>query len=202
MLQNELNPNGEGMAASVFRVGDKVMNLKNSSAPCIDNNSRYYDPAANQEQNEDDEAYVANGEIGRVIGQEQKLLYVKLDAPYRLLKIPKGKATAGDDDSGDEEAKTNTGCNWDLAYACTIHKFQGSEVPIVLFPMDDTATARMVMSREALLTAWSRAKWFCVCFGKEHVVEQYRKRSALAPRKTFLTEEILEEIDRLKEERE
>ncbi|MEI8374953.1 MAG: AAA family ATPase [Planctomycetota bacterium] len=205
VLQNELNPTGEGMADSVFRIGDKVMNLKNSWAPCIDSRSTLYDPAANQEKNEDGEIYVANGEIGRVIGQEPKLLYVKLDAPYRLLKIPKGRATAtagGEDDSGDEEAKTNTGCNWDLAYACTIHKYQGSEVPIVLFPIDDTPTARMVMSREALLTAWSRAKWFCCCFGKASVVELFRQRSALAPRKTFLTESIVEEIERLKEEAE
>jgi len=200
VLQNELNPNGRGFPASRFRIGDKVMNLKNAWVPCIDETSRHFDPSANEEQDDDGECYVANGEIGRVIDQEEKLVFVRLDAPYRLLKIPRGKASSTAGDDSDEEAKTNTGCNWDLAYACTIHKYQGSEVPIVLFPIDDGPAARMVMSREAFLTAWSRAKWFCTCFGKAAAVEQFRKRSALAPRKTFLTESITEGIAVLKQE--
>ena len=192
-LQRELNPNGQQVAGSPFRTGDKVMNLSNSWVPIVDEDSPYFDTAANQERNENDACYVANGEIGRVLGQTEKLLFVRLDAPPRVLKVPRGKGDS-DSDNGDEE-KTNTGCNWDLAYCCTIHKYQGSEIPIILFPMDDSPAARMVMSREALLTAFSRGKWFDVCFGKKAVAESYRKRSALAPRVTFLTDEIKERMN-------
>ena len=66
---------------------------------------------------------------------------------------------------------------FDLAYAVTCHKMQGSETPIAIVVLDDTVPARMVCTREWLYTAISRAKKACYLVGDRSTAEAFcRKR--------------------------
>jgi len=201
-LQKELNHTGATVAGSTIRTGDKIIGTKNGWQPICDEDSPYYDPAANQVDLDDtgERVRVANGEIGWCIGQEEKIIYARFECPLRIFKIPRGKPAENGDDGGEEE-KTTTGCSFDLGYAITSHRSQGSQFPIVLFGIDESAGARMVLSREAVYTILSRMQWFVAMFGKRAVLDGFCKRLALAPRKTFLTESITEEIERLERER-
>ena len=205
-LQRELNPHGRQFAGSPFRDGDRIICLKNGSMPVVEEDSRYYDSSANipgecDFNDSGDKVRVQNGELGAVIGQEEKIVYARFESPLRVLKIPRGKPQEADSDSGDDDSKTNTGCNFDLGYAITAHKCQGSQFAIVLFGIDETSGARMVLSMEAVWTILSRFQWLQVLFGKRAVLNGYCKRFALKPRKTFLADEIRERIERLKYER-
>ena len=194
-LQKELNPTGATVAGSVIRTGDKIIGTKNGYMPIVDDDSPYYDPASNQVDLDDtgEKVRVCNGEIGWCIGQEEKIIYARFECPLRIFKIPRGKQ---ENDDGSDEEKTVTGCSFDLGYAITAHRSQGSQFPIVLFGIDESPGARMVLSREAVYTILSRMQWFVALFGKRPTLDNFCKRLALAPRKTFLEEEILEAVER------
>jgi len=148
--------------------------------------------------------YVANGELGKVIAQEEKIMTVRLDSPLRIIKVPKGKSSEGDGDNGGggngDDAGPKTGCSFDLAYALSTHKSQGSEFKIVVVGLDDGPAARMVCSRNWLYTAISRAKVLCLMVGKRAVADGYCRVEAVKPRVTFLAESITEEIEGLERE--
>jgi exodeoxyribonuclease V alpha subunit len=101
----------------------------------------------------------------------------------RAVKIPLGKPREDDEEGG-------SGCDFDLAYAITVHKAQGSEWPAVILLIDPSYGARMICSREYVYTAISRASQVCITIGRRGVLEQMAKRPALTRRKTFLTERL------------
>jgi exodeoxyribonuclease-5/exodeoxyribonuclease V alpha subunit len=138
-LQQRLNPDG-ARQHPVFRVGDKVICLKNGLLARAD--------VTGTPQRE----YVANGDIGRVAGFRGRQMLVMLRGPDRLVAVPLGKADPADQDDGEPGA---TGCQWDLAYCCTTHKFQGSECSVVIVLLE---ACGKLGSREWLYTALSRAK--------------------------------------------
>ena len=82
---------------------------------------------------------------------------------------------------------------WDLGYALSVHKGQGSEWPLVVVMLDEYPGARMVCSREWLYTAISRAKRLCLMVGKMGTAVGMCRKEALGKRKTFLVEEIRKE---------
>jgi ATP-dependent exoDNAse (exonuclease V) alpha subunit len=141
--------------------------------------------------------YVANGEMGQVVRVEPKYFHVQLTTPRRLVVVPRGKAEeapedpAGDEDGNVEEV-SSTGCDWDLAYAISVHKSQGSEFPVILYMVDESAGARRLCTREHIYTGISRAKQCCVLVGKLSVAQSFCKRTAIDKRKTFLAERIQE----------
>ena len=119
-LQARLNPTGELFERGKrrFRVGDKVMQVKN-----------------------DYEREVFNGDIGRVSALEGGGVVVRFDG--RLVAFP---AEATD--------------KLVLAYACSVHKSQGSEYPAVVVPL---VTEHWVMlQRNLLYTALTRGKQLVV----------------------------------------
>lgn len=172
-LQRELNPGGERAGSNPFRVGDKIVCLKNSWVPVVEDAPDGFNAEADEGK-----TFVANGEQAAVKHVEARLTIAQLDAPARLVKIPRGKEDAG------------TGCSWDLAYAISCHKSQGSEWPIVLVVLDEYPGARMVCSREWLYTAMSRAKKVCFLVGKLQTAYGMIQREAIRKRKTFLRELI------------
>lgn len=98
ILQADLNPTGGGATENPFRVRDKVICLKNDSLPI----SRYQklrgpetDPAAYLES--EDEEFIANGEIGRVLAVAPKLAVMKFSLPDRVYKIHLGKSKDEED---------------------------------------------------------------------------------------------------------
>lgn len=203
LLQAELNHNA-GVDGLPFRVGDKAVNTKNGYFPAFTGRDGSFDgdgwiESDEVSANDRGEIYVANGELGRVLEVQPSLTVIQLDNPRRTIKVPRGKAEAADDGesiSGEAAADDNaptTGCSWDLGYALSVHKSQGSEWKIVICMIDDYPGARMVCSREWWYTAISRAKEKCALIGKRSVIDQGCKKQALGKRKTFLKERILRE---------
>jgi exodeoxyribonuclease V alpha subunit len=188
MLQAELNTNPP-VAGTPFRLGDKIVNLKNGFFPAFD------EAGADEEiqQNERGELYVANGELAEVIDVGEKMLVAKLSNPARTIKVPRGRAQnqdSQDEGDGGDSDKSSTGCSWDLGYCLSVHKAQGSEFPVVVVLIDDYPGARMVCSREWLYTAVSRAKKRCVLIGKKQTADRFCRTRAIGRRKTFLRELI------------
>lgn len=183
-LQTELNPNGEKTAGNPFRVGDKIVCLENGFYPVIQGVPSEFNADAS-----DGKVTVANGEQAAVKHVAAGQTIAQLDSPARLPRIPRFG-------NGDE---AGTGCNWDLAYAISCHKSQGSEWPVVFVMLDEYAGARMVCSREWLYTAISRAKTACLLVGKLPVAYGMIGREAIRKRKTFLVERIKDEDGRKQE---
>ncbi len=76
-----------------------------------------------------------------------------------------------------------------LAYAVTVHKSQGSEYPAVVLPL--VKDHRMLLQRNLLYTAITRAKRFCVIVGQPQALEWAVKNDRVALRNTGLAERLL-----------
>ena len=76
-----------------------------------------------------------------------------------------------------------------LAYATTIHKSQGSEYPAIIVPL--VVQHRMLLQRNLLYTAITRAKRFCVLVGQPYALEMAVRNDRVAQRNTGLSERLL-----------
>ncbi|HTK09844.1 MAG TPA: ATP-dependent RecD-like DNA helicase [Ktedonobacteraceae bacterium] len=76
-----------------------------------------------------------------------------------------------------------------LAYAVTVHKSQGSEYPVVIIPL--FRQHRMLLQRNLLYTAITRAKRFCVLVGQPQALEYAIQNDRVAMRNTALAERLL-----------
>ncbi len=200
-LQNELNPHGASCGSNPFRVNDKIVCLKNCLLPMCDEQGDTSTEWNDETQQEETVAtFLANGEIGRVVAVQEKVTIAEFDGSRRV-RIPRGNATEGDDES-DDDSKAQTGCNFDLGYAISCHKSQGSEWKVVLVAIDESTGARRVCSREWIYTAISRAKFCCLLVGKIHVAIQMCSRRALMKRKTFLVPAIKDAIIKRRDDHE
>jgi exodeoxyribonuclease V alpha subunit len=94
---------------------------------------------------------VFNGDIGRIVAIDEvdQLVTVALD----------GRRVVYDHGSLDELV---------LAYACSIHKSQGSEYPCVVIPLH--STHYVMLQRNLLYTALTRAKRLAVLVGEERAL--------------------------------
>lgn len=185
LLQGVLNPNGKQVAGCPFRIGDKIIRVKrNTLMPCYNGDDDCNRDAA------DGKVLVCNGEMGRVTGVESKRAFARFTAPDRSIVIPFGDRR----DDGDEDEDTGTGCDFDLGYGCTVHKFQGSESRVILYGLDDSGGAMRLGSRELFYTGISRGKQFGLCYGKEFTAKAMCLKQVLTRRKTFLRELIRGEI--------
>ncbi len=77
-----------------------------------------------------------------------------------------------------------------LAYAMTVHKSQGSEYPAVILPL--VREHRMLLQRNLLYTAITRAKRFCVIVGQQQALEWAVHNDRVALRNTGLAERLLQ----------
>lgn len=146
-LQDVLNPSkGERQEVELlkrtFRVGDKVMQIKNN-----------YSKKWENEKNTDYGEGIYNGDIGYIyhIDKQNKSIYVLFDE-YKIFKY-----------KYDELAEL------DHCFCTTIHKSQGSEFPIVVIPM--TWGPPMLLSRNLLYTAVTRAKKLVVIVGNKKYLD-------------------------------
>lgn len=194
-LQLELNAN-PAIAGSPFRLHDKVVCTSNGWYKSVDGfDHSQLDQAFTREIDESGEKvelYVANGELGRVLTVEEKRLTIEFFDPHREILVPRGKsdekANASDDDADD---KSSTGCNFELGYAISCHRMQGSEVPYSFLLIDEYQGAKNICSMEWMITGLSRAKTKCWVVGRKSTADGFCKRRALNKRKTFLRELIL-----------
>lgn len=163
-LQALLNPDGESLPNNPFRVGDKAMCLKNGFR------------VEHWEGEKPDhvwEHYVANGEIGRVEAIDANWIAVKFAGKAATIRFWRGEWS-----------------EIDLAYACTVHKAQGSGFPVVVVMLDGSGGAEFVCSRAHHYTAISRASELCITIGKRSVLDEHCRKVDTERRVTFLTEGI------------
>ena len=77
----------------------------------------------------------------------------------------------------------------ELAYAVTVHKSQGSEFDVVIMPMFDTH--RLLMTRNLLYTAITRAKKLVILVGKEEILRQFVANNNVMMRYSGLKEKLV-----------
>lgn len=175
VLQAELN--GVNRADTKFWPNDKIICLSNQFLPLLEDRTRDKDDDDDQcQENDKGEVYVANGELGRVIRDEPRRLIVEFPTPERIVIVPKG-----------EDGATE---KFDLGYAISGHKSQGSEWPVVIVALDDSFGARMVCDRSWIYTAISRAKKACILVGAMTTINAMTRSQHIQKRLTFLTDRI------------
>ena len=147
-LQQELNPKSDHKKEKVsgntiFRQGDRVMQVKN-------NYDIYWEK---HEKESEFGSGIFNGEFGTImdINEEEKQLQVKYDdgkiAWYAFQDL--------------EELEHS--------YAITVHKSQGSEFDVVILPI--TASSPLLLTRNLLYTAITRAKKLLIVIGENKIIE-------------------------------
>ena len=75
------------------------------------------------------------------------------------------------------------------AYAVTVHKSQGSEYPIVILPM--CSAAAMLLSRNLLYTAVTRAQSMVILVGREEIVAEMVRNNRQTMRYTGLSDRLV-----------
>src|SRR6202140_1469002 len=75
-----------------------------------------------------------------------------------------------------------------LAYAVTVHKSQGSEYPAIVLPL--TREHYMLLQRNLLYTAITRAKRLCILIGQPRALEVAVRNNRVTQRNTGLAERL------------
>lgn len=171
LLQEQMNPKSSQKAekelnGTLFRVGDKVMQIRNDYNLIWEIRGRYGIPTEKGEG-------VFNGDIGIIteINSFAQNLTVRFDDRFVEYAFKDCESL-------------------ELAYAITIHKSQGSEYPAVIVPMYQGPS--MLMNRNLLYTAVTRAK-SCVCLvGNPSIFEQMLHNASEAKRYSSLSERLQE----------
>ena len=160
-LQEALNPAAKDkkeklFGNAVFREGDRVMQIRNN-----------YDIIWRSADNSTAGSGIYNGDIGviRSIDPEQETLTVDFDGKLAVYTF-------------------DLLLELEHAWAMTVHKSQGSEFRAVILAL--CSTSQMLMSRDILYTAVTRAKELLILVGDEQIaftmidnVRQSRRYNAL-----------------------
>lgn len=172
ILQKYLNPpdpkkDEKEYGDVIFRVGDKVMQIKNNYQLEWEITSKYGIPV-------DSGVGVFNGDMGVIssINDFDESITVEFDEK-RKVKYPFSML--------DE---------LELAYAVTIHKAQGSEYPAVIMPI--LTGPRMLFNRNLLYTGVTRAKKCVTIVGSDEQVMNMIDNVSEQRRYTSLSERIKE----------
>ena len=145
-LQLALNPEAPGKAEHKSR--DRIFRVGDRVMQTKNNYQIEWTTALGEEG-----MGIYNGDIGIVTGFDtaENLLEVRFDE--RICRLDFAQV--------DE---------LDHAYAVTVHKSQGSEYPVVILPLYDCAP--MLLSRNLLYTAVTRASKMVILVGKESVLDR------------------------------
>ena len=170
-LQEALNPKGrekneKQIGEELFRVGDKVMQIKNNYKLgwSLIRNGIIVDAGEG----------VFNGDFGYIsaIDNEESIVKVLFDeekeVEYDFKQL--------------DELK--------LAYATTVHKAQGSEFPVVIMPV--YSGPPMLLTRNLFYTAITRAKQLVVLVGEEKYMYMMINNNLIANRYSSLDIKIRE----------
>jgi exodeoxyribonuclease V alpha subunit len=149
-LQAALNPTGDALVhgSRTYRVGDKVMQLRN-----------------------DYDKNIFNGDVGFVasIDPEENAMTVRFDE----------RGVGFDAAELDDLA---------LAYACTVHKSQGSEYPAVVVPL--LTTHFVMLSKNLLYTAITRGKRLVVLVADPRALKLALSEGRRENRRTRLAQRL------------
>ena len=166
VMQQYLNPEGGGKrehlrGETIFRERDRVMQIKNNYQIAWETRGRFGAVLGTGEG-------VFNGDMGVIseINEFTNTLTVEFDE-HRFV-----------------EYEMNDLDQLELAYAVTIHKAQGSEYPAVVIPL--LRGPRMLMNRNLLYTAVTRARSCVVLIGDPSVMKEMIDNTSEARRYTTL----------------
>ena len=164
LLQEALNPPAPRVPQlawgdTVFRLGDKVIQTKN------DYRLEWTRQTA---AGEEEGAGVFNGDVGFItaVDPEDSTLTVLFDEERKVVY------ETGDLDS------------LELAYCLSVHKSQGSEFPAVVMPV--IGGPPMLLTRNLLYTAMTRARNLVVLVGSEDIIRRMVENDHVARRYTTL----------------
>ena len=172
ILQQYLNPptkekKEKEYAGTIFREGDKVMQIKNNYQLEWEIKNRYGLPL-------DKGTGIFNGDMGIIKS-------MNLYAENMVVEF---------DDCREVEYSFKQMEELELAYAITIHKSQGSEYPAVVMPV--WPGPRMLMNRNLLYTAVTRARSCVTMVGSEDTFYQMAENMNEQTRYSGLKERIWE----------
>lgn len=164
LLQNLMNPESENKVQIkvrdfILREGDRIMQTKNN-----------YDVTWTKENfwgEMEDGLGVFNGDIGTV---------EKIDTKNEQITMIFDGKTVIYEYANLEEIEH--------AYAVTIHKSQGSEYPVVIIPISQVAP--LLMTRNLLYTAITRAQRMVILIGSKDVIQQMVDNNTDSKRNTGL----------------
>ncbi len=175
VLQQYLNPPAQNKAEKIrgeviFREGDKVMQVKNNYQIEWEVKNRYGIAVEHG-------MGIFNGDMGviRSIRELTEVVTIEFDEgrvveyPFKMLE------------------------ELELAYAITIHKSQGSEYPAVVIPL--LSGPKMLMNRNLLYTAVTRAKKCVTLVGDEHTFTDMVDNISEQRRYCGLKDRIMEQAD-------
>jgi exodeoxyribonuclease V alpha subunit len=164
LLQEALNPDRPNLAGMMhgeteYRLGDKVIQTKN------DYQLTYVRKGSGGGE---EGTGVFNGDVGYIehIDPAEHVLTVCFDEE-RLVTYQKQQLDA-----------------LELAYCLTVHKSQGCEFPVVVMPV--VGGPPMLMARNLLYTALTRARQLVVLVGREEVIAQMVNNNHVVKRYTTL----------------
>jgi exodeoxyribonuclease V alpha subunit len=174
LLQQQLNPDGVRVKGNPFRVGDKVVCLKNGTF--VDSEDKH------------EEHFVANGELAEVMELRPGRMELRLFDPMRRIAVP--HAVMHDAASGEEDDSASRGAlsNWDLGYALSVHRSQGSQWKYVFVMVDSAGPAQAVQTRNWLYTGISRAVDATFILGRRQDCVTMMRKDGTSGRKTLLVE--------------
>lgn len=167
ILQDRLNPRDrkkpeKELSGVIFRLGDKVMQVRNDYSLVWEIRGKFGIATESGEG-------VFNGDIGMITEINPFSETMTVDFDGRFVEYAFSDCE-----------------NLELAYAITIHKSQGSEYPACIIPM--YPGPRMLMNRNLLYTAVTRARR-CVCLvGNPRIFEEMLKNSQELKRYSSLAE--------------
>ncbi|MGF7059774.1 SF1B family DNA helicase RecD2 [Brassicibacter mesophilus] len=173
-LQEVLNPKHHLKAEKksgdfIFRVGDKVMQIKNNYRT----KWKMLEDGAVIQEGEG----VFNGDFGFITGIDEE----------------ESEMTVLFDDNKEVVYGFNQIDELKLAYATTIHKSQGSEFPVVIMPV--YWGPPMLLTRNLLYTAITRAKELVVLVGMEKYMHTMIKNNRITKRYSGLSNRLLKVFD-------
>ena len=161
LLQQALNPHSPSKKEHrfrdrVFREGDRVMQTRNN-----------YELVWSRVRDTKTGTGIFNGDIGVICeihssDNEMILLFDDREVVYDFSLLE----------------------DLEHAYAITVHKSQGSEYPIVIIPM--CSAASMLLSRNLLYTAVTRAQSMVILVGREEIVSEMVENNRQVMRYTGL----------------
>jgi exodeoxyribonuclease V alpha subunit len=165
-LQKILNPESpkkmeKKMADRVFRVEDKVMQIRNN-----------YQIEWRRQDDLQKGQGVFNGDIGFIDSIDNE--FNQITVVYEDVKFVKYEFSQLDE--------------LELAYAVTVHKSQGSEFPVIVMPL--FWFPPMLATRNLLYTAVTRAKNGVVLVGSERVMEAMVDNNKIVERYSGLSERL------------
>ena len=173
LLQEALNPASVRSpqltwGETVFRKGDKVIQTKNDyRLPWI----------RHTRAGKEEGAGVFNGDVGFIIDvdPENSALTVLYDEEREVVY-----------ETGDLESL-------EPAYCLSVHKSQGSEFPVVVMPV--IGGPPMLLTRNLLYTAMTRARSLVVLVGREEIIRRMVENDHVARRYTTLALRLRETED-------